>query len=506
MAAANTVKKLQDEVTCSICLEYFNDPVALDCDHSFCRACITQSWGGLTTDVSCPQCRRTFAQGNLRPNRQLRSFVDMARELQSQAGREPASGRLCEKHQEPLKLFCREDEIPICVVCDRSKGHRGHTVIPAEEAVEEFQEKLQAQLKTLRAEREKLLGLKVSREETSQKYLKRTQVERQKIVAEFQQLRQFLEKQERFLLAQLQKLDKELVRLQTDTVTKLSEQISRLSKRIRELEGKCQKPASEFLQDVRSTLSRCEKGQAQQPEEMAPELEKRVHGFSRKVIALSETLREFKDTLPDALEGPLSLYRPANVTLDPDTAHPQLVLSEDGKRVRLGNTQQPLPDIRERFDSVSCVLGREGFTSGRHYWEVEVGDGQYWAVGVARESVKRKGEIIPPPKEGIWSLGVARQSVSRKGGISLSPKEGIWAVGWWGGQFRALTDPATPLPLSPPSRIRVCLDCDWGLVTFIDAAAKAPIFTFPPGSLPGQSVRPWIWVGWGTNTELRLSP
>ncbi|XP_075770154.1 zinc finger protein RFP-like isoform X2 [Pelodiscus sinensis] len=465
MAAANPAKTLQDEMTCPLCLEYFNDPVFLDCDHSYCRACITQCWGGLTADVSCPQCRRTFPQGNLRPNRQLRSIVDAARALRLLAGKEPAAERLCEKHQEPLKLFCREDEIPICVVCDRSKGHRAHTVIPAEEAAEEFQERLQAHLKTLRIKRQKLLGLKVNREKTSQKYLKRTQAERQKIVAKFQQLRQFLEEQERLLLAQLQKLDEMIVEAGTDTVTKLSEQISRLSERIRELEGTCQKPANEFLQEIRGTLTRCEKGQAQQPDEMAPQLEERVHGFSQKVTALSETLREFK----------------ANVTLDSDMAHPQLVLSEDGKRVRLGNTRQPRPDIRERFDSVSCVLGREGFTSGRHYWEVEVGVGQYWA------------------------LGVARQSVIRKGGISLSPKEGIWAVGWWWDQFRALTDPATPLPLSPPRRIRVCLDCDWGLVTFIDAAAKAPIFTFPPGSLPGERIQPWIWVGWGTNTELRLS-
>ncbi|XP_075770341.1 zinc finger protein RFP-like isoform X2 [Pelodiscus sinensis] len=294
MAAANPAKMLQDEVTCPICLEYFNDPVALDCDHSYCRACITQSWGGPTADVSCPQCRRAFPQGNFRPNRQLRSIVEAARELRLLAEKEPAAERLCEKHQEPLKLFCREDEIPICLVCDRSKGHRAHTVIPAEEAAEEFQERLQAQLKTLRAEREKLLGLKGSKEETSQEYLKQTRAERQKIVAEFQQLRQFLEEQERLLLAQLQKLDEELVRLRTDTVTKLSEQICRLSERIRELEGKCQKPASEFLQDIRSTLSRCEERQTQQPEEMAPELEEQVRGFSQKVIVLSETLREFK--------------------------------------------------------------------------------------------------------------------------------------------------------------------------------------------------------------------
>ncbi|XP_075770257.1 zinc finger protein RFP-like isoform X2 [Pelodiscus sinensis] len=446
MAAVNPVKMLQDEVTCSICLDYFNDPVSLDCDHSFCRACIAQCCGGLTAGVSCPQCRRTFPQGNLRPNRQLRSIVEAARALRLQAEREPAPERLCEKHQEPLKLFCREDEIPICVVCDKSKRHQDHTVIPAEEAAEEFQ--------------------------------KRTRVEQQRIVAEFQRLRQFLQEHERLLLAQLEKLHEMIVKAGTDTVTKLSEQISRLSERIRELEGKCQKPASEFLQDVRSTLSRCEMGQAQEPDEMAPELVKRVRGFSQKVIVLSESLREFKDTLPDALEEPLT---PANVTLDPDTAHPNLVLSEDGKRVRWGHTWQPLPDTPEKFVSVPCVLGCESFTLGRHYWEVEVGNGPFWAVGVARESVSRKG----------W--------------ISLSPKDGIWAVGRWGDQFQALTDPHTALHLCPPSRIRVCLDCDWGQVTFIDAGTEAPIFTFPPGSLPGERIRPWIWVG-DTDTELRLSP
>ncbi|XP_075765621.1 zinc finger protein RFP-like [Pelodiscus sinensis] len=171
MAAADPAKKLQDEMTCPLCLECLNDPVSLTCDHIFCRACITQCWGKLATDVSCPLCRQTFPQGNLRLNRQLRNIVDAARELLLQSGREAAAERLCEKHRESLKLFCREDEIPICLVCDRSKEHRDHTVIPAEEAAEEFQAKIQAHLKTLRAERKKLLGLKVSRERRSQEYL-----------------------------------------------------------------------------------------------------------------------------------------------------------------------------------------------------------------------------------------------------------------------------------------------------------------------------------------------
>ncbi|XP_053902609.1 butyrophilin subfamily 1 member A1-like [Malaclemys terrapin pileata] len=170
-----------------------------------------------------------------------------------------------------------------------------------------------------------------------------------------------------------------------------------------------------------------------------------------------------------------------NVTLDPDTAHPRLVLSDDRKSVRWGDTRQQLPDNPERFDNEPCVLGCEGFTSGRHCWEVEVGDGGCWAVGVARETVERKG------------------------GISLNPEGGIWAVERFGDEFWAFTSPATPLPLSrAPSRIRVCLDCDRGQVTFIDAGDETPIFTFPPGSVPGERIRPWLW-GW-QGARLRLCP
>uniref|UniRef100_A0A8C8S4J0 Uncharacterized protein n=1 Tax=Pelusios castaneus TaxID=367368 RepID=A0A8C8S4J0_9SAUR len=404
MAAANPAKTLQEETTCPICLEYFTDPVSLDCDHNFCRACITQHWEGSQTASS--------------------------RGLRLQSLREAEIEGLCEKHREALKLFCKEDEIPICWVCDRSKEHQDHTVIPAEEVI-------QAHLKTLREEREKLLECKVSREKRNQENL------RQKIVSEFQQLRQFLEEQERLLLAQLEELDKEMVKFQTENITKLSAEISRLSELISEMEGKCQKPVNEFLQ-VRVTLNT-----------WVWESSSQNLSVTQRVLTPLIPASARLSSAPNALILP-----PVTVTLDPDTAHPQLVPSEDGKHVRWGHTCQDLPNNLERFDTAPCVLGREGFTSGRHCWEVEVGGGRCWGVGVARECVRRKGEI------------------------SYSPEEGIWAVVRWGDQFWALTSPETPLPQSRvPSRIRVCLDCDWGQVMFFGAGDEAPIFTFPPGSL-----------------------
>uniref|UniRef100_A0A8C0HGF5 Zinc finger protein RFP-like n=1 Tax=Chelonoidis abingdonii TaxID=106734 RepID=A0A8C0HGF5_CHEAB len=453
MAAENPVQSLQKEATCPICQEYFTEPVTLECGHNFCRACISQCWEGSDTDISCPQCRETVQRRNLRPNRQLANMVEIAKLLSLQAAKGAGEDGLCGEHLETLKLFCEEDQTPICIVCERSRAHHAHTLVSIQEAAQEYKERIQAQLKTLRDEREKLLRLKVTGEGKSQEYL----VGRQKIVSEFQQLRKFLKEQKRLLLAQLEKLDEEIVRIQNENVSKLSKQISHLSKLISELEGKCQKPASEFLQVRR--------GETEAP---IPWVLKSHLSYPSPLQTLCHL------SAPNAL-----ILSPVNVTLDPDTAHPQLVLSEDRKRVRRRDTRQQLPNKPERFDTWGCVLGCEGFTSGRHCWEVEVGDGRYWAVGVARESVRRKRQI------------------------SLSPEGGIWAVGRWWGQFWALTSPETPLPLSRvPSRMRVCLDCDRGQVTFIDAGDEAPIFTFPPGSVPGGRIRPWFWVGLGSQLSL----
>uniref|UniRef100_A0A663N1H3 Butyrophilin subfamily 1 member A1 n=1 Tax=Athene cunicularia TaxID=194338 RepID=A0A663N1H3_ATHCN len=164
------------------------------------------------------------------------------------------------------------------------------------------------------------------------------------------------------------------------------------------------------------------------------------------------------------------------VVLDPDTAHCDLVLSQDCKSVKREDTLQDIPDIPQRFNPWRCVLGREGFTSGRHYWEVELVDGGGWTVGVSREDVKRKGDI------------------------EFKPEEGIWAVGKWAGNFQALTSPnRTLLPeIQTPKRVRVSLDYEEGRVAFFSVDEEIPIFTFPLVSFEGIRVHPWVWLGPGT--------
>uniref|UniRef100_K7FLR2 Butyrophilin subfamily 1 member A1 n=1 Tax=Pelodiscus sinensis TaxID=13735 RepID=K7FLR2_PELSI len=151
----------------------------------------------------------------------------------------------------------------------------------------------------------------------------------------------------------------------------------------------------------------------------------------------------------------------ADVTLDPDTANPYLILSAD---------QKP-PTRPKRFVYSPCVLGQEGFTQGRHYWGVDVGRRGGWAVGVARESV---------------SMGQDE--------VSLKPDAGVWAIErqWWGKSW-ALTNSKTPLELSRnPQRIRVSLDYEAGLVEFFDADQAKPFCVFSPGSFGGERLFPFF--------------
>ncbi len=145
-----------------------------------------------------------------------------------------------------------------------------------------------------------------------------------------------------------------------------------------------------------------------------------------------------------------------DVTLDPDTAHPKLILSDDGKQVRCGDIRQKLSDKPERFDRCACVLGKEGFSSGRFYFEVQV-----------------KGKTK-------WTLGVVRESINRKGKIKLSPSHGQWSVALRNGdEYKACDGPPVSLSLRvKPQRVGVFVDYEEGLVSFYDVESSSHIYSF----------------------------
>ncbi|KAF5890724.1 E3 ubiquitin-protein ligase TRIM39-like isoform X1, partial [Clarias magur] len=138
-----------------------------------------------------------------------------------------------------------------------------------------------------------------------------------------------------------------------------------------------------------------------------------------------------------------------------DSAHPNLILSHDGKQVILGVKRQNLPDNPERFALHPCVLGKDGISSRRFYYEVQV-RGKYWSLGVARESINRKGKITASPEDGLWCLWLRNEN-----------------------DYKALYSPLISLFLKQaPQKVGVFVDYEEGLISFYDVDAKSHIYFF----------------------------
>nr|XP_020671464.1 butyrophilin subfamily 1 member A1-like [Pogona vitticeps] len=173
----------------------------------------------------------------------------------------------------------------------------------------------------------------------------------------------------------------------------------------------------------------------------------------------------------------------ANLTLDPNTAFPQLYTSGDLKSVKWKGMKQSVKTDTLRYDVMASILSQEGFTSGKICWEVEVVEGGRW-----------------------WGVGIVRESANRNGPIFLAPAGGYWGVQRIDGQYQAITNPRTNLSLChPPTRIRVSLDYSEGLVAFFDGDTKVQLFAFPKTKFSGERILAWFLIdGW--NGELMVHP
>ncbi|KAJ1134703.1 hypothetical protein NDU88_001150 [Pleurodeles waltl] len=459
--AAN--KQLREEATCSICLEYFTDPVSVECGHAFCLSCITRCWEGLETDFPCPQCRETSKNKILRPIRQLGNIVELLKQLQTPSA-DPQGENLCREHEEKLKLFCEDDQVPICVICRESRDHKAHSVLPIPEAARGYKKSLHDHVERLKKELKDLQTWTAEGSRTAEELEEIFKNQTKKILNTFELLKQFLEKEKKQLLNELEEEHEE-------KMTKIREKLSKLEKLqtthqdlITEVEGKCQQQDVELLKDVQIIMGRCDQMKAEKPQEEAA-VQQTLQ--SRKHASLEDKLLELK-AIPVELDWRFMKTYATAVTLDPDTANRWLILSEDGRSVRDGDRAQDLPDTPQRFTKYAIVLGRERLSSGRHYWEVEVGD---------------KTE---------WSLGVCDEAVSRKGEFTLSPKDGCWTVWLRDGKYKAATSSPTLLtPRVPPRAVGLFLDYEAGRLSLYNVDDRSLLFTFSGASFP-PTLRPFF--------------
>ncbi|XP_071393111.1 E3 ubiquitin-protein ligase TRIM47-like [Centroberyx affinis] len=457
MSAASCLLS-EEQFLCSICLDVFTDPVAIPCGHNFCKKCITQHWD-VSAQCQCPMCKEVFDR---RPKLRVNTLIsEMAAQLRKSAQMKASScpdqrcakpgevpcdvctgtklkalksclvclvsycethlephqrikslkkhklidpvenleGRMCKEHDKPLELFCKTDQMCVCLLCTvldhKSEAEIQHMIQERQLKIQEI--KNSVELSKGDAEREIADSVRV-----------------------FTALMQSVERGQAELIEMIEEKQKTTEKQAEGFIKELEEEISGLMKRTTEVKQLSR--TEDHLHLLQSFPS------LNTPPHTKDWTEVSVHRSSyegtvrRAVAQLEETLKKEMDKLLDVELKRVQQYA-VDVTLDPDTAQAYLILSGDGKRVNHGNVKKNLPENPERFSSCSCVLGEQSFSSGRFYYEVQV-----------------KGKTA-------WDLGVARGSINRKGHITLGPEDGYRTIWLRNGKYKALAGPCLLLAL-----------------------------------------------------------
>nr|XP_033481003.1 E3 ubiquitin-protein ligase TRIM39-like [Epinephelus lanceolatus]XP_033481004.1 E3 ubiquitin-protein ligase TRIM39-like [Epinephelus lanceolatus] len=509
MAAASYLPS-EDQFLCSICLDVFTDPVSTPCGHNFCKNCITKHWN-ISDRCQCPMCKKVF---DTRPELRVNTFIsEMVAQFKQSAQQKASSSssqqqvstpgdvpcdvctgtklkalksclvclasycethlephltmsglkrhqlidpvenledRMCTKHDKPLELFCKTDQTCVCMLCHVS-DHKTHDVVPLKEGYEEKKAELEAEIQQMILKRRlKIQEIKRS-VDLSEKDADREIAEGAQA---FTALKESAERGQANLIDTIKDKQKTMKRKAEVCIEELEQEISELRKRSTEVE-QLSRPEDHLhlLQNVESLNTH----------HPTPTKDWTVVTFcplyegtvTRGVSQMEETLSKETRKLVEAELKRVQQYA-VNVTLDPDTAHPELLLSDDGKQVHHSDEKECFSYSRDRFTHQYRVLGKQSFSSGRFYFEVQV---------------RRKTE---------WTLGVARESIRRRGYNRLSPYNGYWTI-WLreGNEYAALTEPLVRLSLkSQPQKVGVFVDYEEGLVSFYDVDAAALIYSF----------------------------
>ncbi|KAM7158232.1 E3 ubiquitin-protein ligase TRIM69 isoform 1-T1 [Molossus nigricans] len=430
----------------------------LTCGHNFCQACIQNFWQQQAKETFCPECKMICQYNNCVCNIVLEKLVEKIKALSLLKGHPQ-----CLEHGENLKLFSKPEGKLICFQCKDARLSVGQSqeFLQIPDAVHFFTEKfisVKGQLETAMKELQSLRNMQKDAIVTFKASLsnyhgsdhgdfqENKRYLQQHISLEFLKLYQFLQDKEKNILNELQEEGKALNEEMKMNLNQLQEQCLLVNEMLKSIQTRVEEQNSfEFLKDITPFLQSLEQGiRVLTPREL----------ISRKLN-------------PGLYNGPIqymmwremqSILSPgiSPLTLDPKTAHPNLVLSKNRTSVWHGDTKQIMTDDPERFDSSVAVLGSKGFTSGKWYWEVEVAKKTKWTVGVVRESIIRKGSCPLTPEEGFWLLRLRNQN-----------------------DLKALDLPSCSLKLTDNlSKVGIYLDYEGGQVSFYNANTMIHIYTF----------------------------
>ncbi|XP_061563978.1 nuclear factor 7, ovary-like [Cololabis saira] len=435
-------KTLKDYLSCHVCLDTLKDPVSLSCSHNFCSSCLKEFWEQ-NKNRNCPICKRKDSK-EIVVNFSLKGLADSFAGRQTGGSsetekEEKREEEVCKKHPGTTPLFCRDEQRAVCSVCEFSL-HQNHKVVPVEEAVGELKELLKSDLKSLQDKRNKYKQVEETYKDVVQHSEKQLLSTEKQIRAEFNKLQQFLKEEEESRLAALREEEEQKGRRISGERKRIQEQISSLSDSISAVEEELQKDNMTFLSRYKPTRDRArEQSSVSDPRLLSGTLVDEAKHLGNLAFRVWEKMGDQVHFSP--------------VVLDPNTANPNLYLSADLTSVRNGDPRQQLPHNPERNDYGVSVFGCEGLSSGKHSWEVEVGDHPLWIIGLVKDSVDRKNERLASPEYGFWCL------FHRDGKYS-------------NGVCKIITV-ETSL-----RRIRVQLDYDGGTVSFYNPEDMTHIYTY----------------------------
>ncbi|XP_053306967.1 E3 ubiquitin-protein ligase TRIM11-like [Spea bombifrons] len=428
---------LREELTCSVCLSVYTDPVTLTCGHSFCRVCIgnaldTQEGSGV---YSCPECRAEFQE---RPpmvkNRKLcnitKTFLSThpaqedvgvsctycdspvpaaktcllceaslcEKHLQKHSKSpehvltEPTASlenRKCSVHREILKYYCTEDAVCICVSCSLAGEHRGHQVETLNEASEKKKEKLRNVLQKLTSKREE-----------TEKRVQSLQ-ERQKAAAVtewvgalIRDIREQLEALEKRVLSEISRQEEQVSLRVSDLIQQLEIKKEGLSRKIQDIEELCNMtdPLTVLQEQESDRTDFCDEDELHSEEEEDRDIDDRkLRAVDLDEGLISVILHTGLAGIVTAAKRRLDAPQASDILLDVNTAGNGIDVSGDLKTVSRSDINQSRPNTPERFQDCAQVLSTRSFSSGRHYWEVESKESGEWILGVAYPSIDRRG-------------------------------------------------------------------------------------------------------------------
>ncbi|XP_011361603.1 tripartite motif-containing protein 51-like [Pteropus vampyrus] len=426
----------QKDLTCSICMNYFIDPVTIDCGHSFCRPCFCLSWQDISDLACCSECKGTTSQRDFKTNIRIKKLVLLVRKASLRQFLSSGEN-ICGLHKKTKQIFCEDDRRLLCSHCSSSQEHKAHRHWSVEGAAEEYQEKLLKKMRSLwdkYCENDRNLNVETITVRSWENYVN---LRRKTISAEYEKMLPFFHEEKQHHLERLQKEGKEIFQQLKESKARMTRKRELLRGMYEELKDMCHKPDVELLLDFGDILHRSETVELHMPQPMNPELS------TGPIPGLIKRLNCFK----------------VNITLDCDRTNSHVFVYGDLRSISVGCDPQEAPCIAPRSE---CFLawGAQTFTSGRYYWEIEVEDSWNWAFGVCNDYWKKNNRNVQIDEEkGLFLLGCA--------------KEGI--------HYNVFT--TSPLLLQyvprPIGRIGVFLDYEGRTVSFVDVAQSSLICSIP---------------------------